>query len=287
MCSSTINNPFFYCISGYKNSGKTTLLTKLIPELKRRGLKIAVIKHDGHDFESDVPGTDSWKHQQAGAYGTAVFSGKRILITKLLEEEQLDEKQLANAFPEADIILIEGLKNSSYPKYICNYPESEPIAVDQLADQIEDLWRKHNMGKVHAICISEEKGTLKYEIPEVNVIEDFGLENDAHAGKWHRQVSLLALEQIEAFRLKGIDVAFGAFGENFVVSGYDLKSFPIGTKFQCNNVILELTQIGKECHHGCQIRQKTGDCIMPREGVFCKVLQGGSVKKGDSFKVLS
>lgn len=126
---------FIYAISGYKNSGKTTLITKLIPELTKRGYKVAVIKHDGHDFESDVPGTDSYRHQKAGAYATAVFSKNRILITK--ECSGIDERQLINAFPEADIILIEGLKNSSYEKYVCDYPRKEPISEKELADEIE------------------------------------------------------------------------------------------------------------------------------------------------------
>ncbi|MDD5968130.1 MAG: MOSC domain-containing protein [Candidatus Fimousia sp.] len=142
------------------------------------------------------------------------------------------------------------------------------------------------MGIVKAICISEKKGTQKYPIDQVKVIEDFGLEKDAHAGKWHRQVSLLSYEKIEEFRARGAEVEFGAFGENLVISGYDFKNVPVGTRFQCGDVILELTQIGKECHHGCQIFQKMGDCIMPREGVFCKVLHGGRIKTGDEFILL-
>lgn len=137
--SSVKKKPFFYCISGYKNTGKTTLITKLIPVLTKRGYRVAVIKHDGHDFESDVPGTDSWRCQKAGAYGTAVFSENRVMITK--EWKDLDETALANCFPEADMILIEGRKNSPYPKYICNYPEELPPDVEILADQIEELWK--------------------------------------------------------------------------------------------------------------------------------------------------
>lgn len=126
--------PFVFAVSGYKNSGKTTLITRLIPELTRRGYKVAVIKHDGHDFESDVPGTDSYRHQKAGAYGTAVFSSNRMLITK--ECKNIDETKLMGAFPEADIILIEGLKNSSYPKYICGYPQKPLVSARKLADEI-------------------------------------------------------------------------------------------------------------------------------------------------------
>lgn len=126
--------PFIFAISGYKNSGKTTLITKLIPVLTQKGYKVAVIKHDGHDFESDVPGTDSYRHQKAGAYGTAVFSSKRMMITK--ETEEANERDLMRAFPEADIILLEGLKHSPYPKYFCNYPEQEPMPAEELAEEI-------------------------------------------------------------------------------------------------------------------------------------------------------
>lgn len=141
------------------------------------------------------------------------------------------------------------------------------------------------MGIVKAVCISEKKGTQKQDVGKVQVIEDFGFANDAHAGKWHRQVSLLSYEKIEEFKARGAEIEFGAFGENLVISGYDFRKLPIGTKFQCNDVVLELTQIGKECHHGCQIFQKMGDCIMPREGVFCKVLKGGNIQTGDLFMV--
>lgn len=141
------------------------------------------------------------------------------------------------------------------------------------------------MGIVKAVCISEKKGTQKKDVGKVRVIEDFGFANDAHAGKWHRQVSLLSYEKIEEFKARGADIEFGAFGENLVISGYDFRKLPIGTKFQCNDVVLELTQIGKECHHGCQIFQKMGDCIMPREGVFCKVLKGGNIQTGDLFMI--
>jgi TatD DNase family protein len=142
------------------------------------------------------------------------------------------------------------------------------------------------MGKVMAVCISEKKGTQKKEIGEVNVIADWGFENDAHAGKWHRQVSMLSYEKIEEFKAKGAPVTDGAFGENLIISGYDFKTMEIGTKFQCNDVVLELTQIGKECHNGCEIYQIMGDCIMPREGVFTKVLHGGVIHTGDEFIVI-
>ena len=142
------------------------------------------------------------------------------------------------------------------------------------------------MGKILAICISEKKGTQKKPIESARLVEEWGIEGDAHVGKWHRQVSMLSFEKIEAFREKGADVDFGAFGENLVVEGFDLSKVPVGTKFQIGEAILELTQIGKECHHGCQIFQKMGECIMPREGVFAKVLHGGKIKAGDEVIVL-
>ena len=135
-----VKQPFVFAISGYKNSGKTNLTGRVIPELKRRGYRVAVIKHDGHDFVGDVPGTDSFRHREAGACGCAVFSKKRIMITRELEPEDKlpDEQMLFKAFPWADIILLEGLKNSSYPKCICRFPKEELPSAEELADRIEE-----------------------------------------------------------------------------------------------------------------------------------------------------
>lgn len=141
------------------------------------------------------------------------------------------------------------------------------------------------MGEVIAVCTSPAKGTEKTDVGEGIFIEEFGIEVDAHAGKWHRQVSLLSYDKIEEFRKKGADVENGAFGENLVVKGIDFSSLPVGTRLYCNDVILEMTQIGKECHHGCAIFQKMGDCIMPREGVFARVIRGGRIKTGDEMTV--
>lgn len=142
------------------------------------------------------------------------------------------------------------------------------------------------MGKILAICISEKKGVQKSPIDSAVLLKDWGIEGDAHGGKWHRQVSLLSFEKIEDFRAKGADVDFGAFGENLVVEGFDLRQIPVGSRFQIGDVLLELTQIGKECHSHCAIFHAVGDCIMPREGVFTKVLKGGSVKVGDEIQLL-
>ena len=142
------------------------------------------------------------------------------------------------------------------------------------------------MGKVLAVCISEKKGPEKQNVGSARFIEDWGIENDSHAGKWHRQVSLLSHEKIEAFRARGAEVIDGAFGENLVVEGYDFRALPVGTKFRCNDVVLELTQIGKECHSGCAIYQKMGECIMPREGVFTRVFPGGVISVGDELTIM-
>lgn len=142
------------------------------------------------------------------------------------------------------------------------------------------------MGKILGICISEKRGTEKHEIQEANLVKDWGIEGDAHGGKWHRQVSLLSFEKIEDFRAKGAEVDFGAFGENLIVEGYDLRALPVGTRFQIGDAVLELTQIGKECHSHCQIYKRMGDCIMPREGVFTEVVKSGHIKVGDEITMI-
>jgi TatD DNase family protein len=141
------------------------------------------------------------------------------------------------------------------------------------------------MGKVLAVCISPEKGTAKKNVEKAEFVLQHGLKGDAHAGNWHRQVSLLSHEKIQNFRIRGADVEDGAFGENLVVEGIDFSSLPIGSIFCCGDVILEMTQIGKECHEHCQIFKRMGDCIMPREGVFARVLRGGPVSVGDELYV--
>lgn len=142
------------------------------------------------------------------------------------------------------------------------------------------------MGKIMAVCISEKRGTQKKNIEKVRLIENFGLEGDAHGGNWHRQVSLLSYEKVRAFEEKGISVEDGAFGENLLVEGFDFKTLPIGTRFRCGEVLLEMTQIGKECHSHCEIYQAVGDCIMPREGVFARVLHGGMIQIGDELEIV-
>lgn len=141
------------------------------------------------------------------------------------------------------------------------------------------------MGTVIAVCTSPAKGTQKTDVKEAVFIENFGIEGDAHAGKWHRQVSLLSYDKIQEFRRKGARIDHGAFGENLVVDGIDFRTLPVGTILNCGDVVLEVTQIGKECHHGCRIFQEMGECIMPREGIFARVIHGGVIKAGDQMQL--
>jgi len=141
------------------------------------------------------------------------------------------------------------------------------------------------MGKVLAVCTSEKKGTLKENVGKAEFQPECGLVGDAHAGNWHRQVSLLSADKIEAFKARGVDIEYGAFGENLVVSEFDFRALPVGTLLRCGDVLLEMTQIGKECHTSCAIRKQTGDCIMPREGVFARVLEGGTIQVGDEMVI--
>ncbi|WP_031513593.1 MOSC domain-containing protein [Desulfofalx alkaliphila] len=144
------------------------------------------------------------------------------------------------------------------------------------------------MGVIVAVNISAEKGVQKKNVGSGTLVPEFGLEGDAHGGKWHRQVSMLAMESIEKMRQKGLDVNPGDFAENITTEGIELMTLPIGTKLKVGPEALgEVTQIGKECHHGCAIRQKAGDCVMPREGIFIKVIRGGAIKVGDKVKVIT
>ena len=141
------------------------------------------------------------------------------------------------------------------------------------------------MGKILAICTSPQRGTVKTEVPSATLTPEWGIVGDAHGGSWHRQVSLLSAEKIEAFRKK-IWVDYGAFGENLVVEGFDFRTLPVTSRFAIGDAVLEMTQIGKECHNDCVIKQQTGECIMPREGVFARVLQGGKIHVGDEVTLL-
>ncbi|KMT22696.1 MOSC domain-containing protein [Clostridium cylindrosporum] len=143
------------------------------------------------------------------------------------------------------------------------------------------------MAKVVAVNISERKGVVKKPVDQIKLIEEHGIESDAHAGKWHRQVSFLAVESIDKMKKQGIDhLDYGVFAENITTEGIELYTLPVGTKLKVGETLLEITQIGKECHHGCEIRQLVGDCVMPREGIFGIVLKGGIVKADDEITIV-
>ena len=143
------------------------------------------------------------------------------------------------------------------------------------------------MAKVLSINISEKKGTPKTKINPGVLIEDFGFEGDAHAGKWHRQVSLLTKESIEKSKgLPSDGLCHGVFAENITTEGIELYTIPVGTKLQVGECIIEITQIGKECHEGCAIQKLVGKCVMPREGIFARVIKGGKVYEGDDIKII-
>ncbi|NRY59493.1 MOSC domain-containing protein YiiM [Clostridium beijerinckii] len=143
------------------------------------------------------------------------------------------------------------------------------------------------MAKVLSINISEKKGVIKTPIKEGIFIEEHGLKDDAHAGKWHRQVSLLAQESIDKMIKMGIsDLDAGKFAENITTEGIILHELPVGTRLKIGETIQEVTQIGKECHKGCAIKNQVGTCIMPTEGIFTRIIQGGVIREGDSIEIL-
>ena len=141
------------------------------------------------------------------------------------------------------------------------------------------------MPQVLAVCISEKKGTVKHPVPEIQLKIDHGIVGDAHAGNWHRQVSLLADESVEPMRQRFPDIPTGAFAENILTRGIALSTLPVGTKLRVGQVLLQVTQIGKECHADCAIRRQVGDCVMPREGIFTMVLEEGSIHPGDEITI--
>lgn len=142
------------------------------------------------------------------------------------------------------------------------------------------------MARVIAVCTSEKKGTMKHEVPEIQVKKEHGIVGDAHAGNWHRQVSLLGSESVDKMKKVFPDIPIGAFAENILTEGITLYQLPIGTRLRIGGqVLLEVTQIGKECHADCAIRQQVGDCVMPREGIFTIVLEEGAIRAGDTIEI--
>lgn len=138
------------------------------------------------------------------------------------------------------------------------------------------------MAEVIAVCISERKGIRKHEVPSIRVQCGHGIVGDAHAGNWHRQISLLAEESVDKMRALGLTLQPGDFAENILTRGLELKSLPIGTRLRVGETLLEVTQIGKKCHNDCEIKKLTGSCVMPTEGIFAIVLQEGEIFPGDT-----
>ena len=140
--------------------------------------------------------------------------------------------------------------------------------------------------EIVSVAVSKKKGTRKKIVDEALLIPDHGIEGDAHAGPWHRQVSFLAAESIEKARSQGLEVTFGDFAENIATSGIDWLEIPVGTQLRLGDrVLVEVTQIGKECHNRCAIYYQAGDCIMPKEGIFARVLEGGKIRPGDVIAI--
>lgn len=143
-------------------------------------------------------------------------------------------------------------------------------------------------GQVLAVNISEKRGIKKHNINEAFIKSDWGIEVDAHAGDWHRQVSLLSLSSVEKMRALGAEIDFGDFAENLTVAGIDVATLPLGTRLQIGEVQMEVTQIGKECHNkACAIKKQVGTCVMPIEGIFARVLSSGWIKVGDTIEVIN
>ena len=141
------------------------------------------------------------------------------------------------------------------------------------------------MAEVIAVCISEKKGTVKHPVPHIDVRVHHGIVGDAHAGDWHRQISLLADESVDTMRALGLTLSPGAFAENILTRGIELKTLPIGTRLRVGEALLEVTQIGKECHNDCEIKKTTGKCVMPTEGIFAVVLEEGRIQSGDTITI--
>lgn len=146
------------------------------------------------------------------------------------------------------------------------------------------MQNKNASGKIIAVCTSPEKGMIKHDVGEGLLLEELGIEGDAHAGFMHRQVSLIAIEDIRTMMEKLPDLVPGSFAENLTTEGFDLSSLKVGDRLRVGETILEVSQIGKECHTKCEVFRKTGDCIMPKKGIFTRVIKGGKVKTGDTVQ---
>ncbi len=158
--------------------------------------------------------------------------------------------------------------------------------IDETTDAAAAQRPAYHPGEIVALSVSARRTVRKTNVPRVEVVAEHGIVGDAHAGPWHRQVSLLSLESVESMQRRGLDVKPGDFAENITVAGLDLPSLPIGTRLELGDAVVgEVTQIGKECHTRCAIYYQAGDCVMPREGIFIRILQGGELKVSDIVRV--
>ena len=155
---------------------------------------------------------------------------------------------------------------------------------EKMSDDRSERQPQEALGRVVAVSISDRKGVKKKNVGQGVLVEQSGLEGDAHAGDWHRQISLLAQESIDKIRAKGLDVTPGDFAENITTTGVVLEKLPVGTRLRIGaQALVEITQIGKECHNRCAIFHQVGDCVMPREGIFARILNGGPIQPGDAI----
>ena len=153
-----------------------------------------------------------------------------------------------------------------------------------MADTSSQEFKSRPLGRIVAVSRSDRKGVKKTNIEHGVLVANFGLEGDAHGGDWHRQISLLAQESIDKIRAKGLDVTPGDFAENITTSGFAIEELPVGTRLRLGaEALVEITQIGKVCHNRCAIFHQVGDCVMPREGIFARILKGGPIRPGDTI----
>ncbi len=262
------------------------LLSKRMKELCDSGVCDLLLTTGGTGFsESDVtpeatmdvterivPGIpEAMRMNSARFTGRAMLSRaaagirKKTLIINLPGSPKAVRENLEFLFPS----LLHGLEILSGSAAECAKPADAAVS----------------KGRLIAIATSKERGTRKTPRNEAELVAGFGVKDDAHGGNWHRQVSLLSFESFDAFKKAGAPIEYGSFGENLLVSGIDLKTLPVGTRIRIGKAELILTQIGKECHNGCEIYQTMGDCIMPREGVFATVVTGGTIAAGDAVIV--
>ena len=281
-------------------------LCKMLGEADWEVEYTAIVPDDAEDIKAEiVKCADEKKISLIVTTGGTGFSPRDITPEATLAVIERETRGIPEAMRAASMQItsrgclsrgVAGIRKSSL---IVNLPGSEKASTENLASVLSPVRHGVDMllsagsadcaeekAVIKAVCISEKKGEQKHPVEEVELLPNHGIVGDAHAGNWHRQVSLLSLQKIEEFRARGVAVEFGALGENLIVDEYDFRNLPVGTKFRCNDVLLEMTQIGKECHSHCEIYKVVGDCIMPREGVFAKVLQGGTIKVGDELVIV-